>query len=925
MKKILRFAFIVLGSVLLFSNIHAQSGTIRGRISGTDQLPLPGAQVYIPSLGKGAVSDMNGNYFLLNVKEGSHELKVSYIGYNEVKQTVVLQSSQTLVANFELSPGLDIEGVVVTANLQGQSKALNQQKNNPNITNVISSDQVGKFPDENIGDALKRIPGINVQYDQGEARFGNVRGTAPQLSTVMINGERIPSAEAEIRTVQLDLVPSDMVQSIEVTKAVTPDMDADAIGGAINLVTRSAPFGRRISGSLGSGYNFVAQKPMLTGSLVLADRFAQGRLGVVLSASYHDHLNGSENYELEWAYEDDNDNDKYDEGEKVFADEIEYRQYYVQRIRQSYAAALDFVVNEKHTLYFSSIYNHRNDFENRFRLRHRKMNEDGTESGELVRQTKFGVEDNKFARLEDQRAMTFSLGGDHLFGKLRTQWSASYAKASEERPNERYLAFVVEDAPTETFIDDPKKPYINVTDPAMADLGSGWELDELTDQYQYTEDVDRNARLDFTLPVFGGERSGNLKFGVRYRSKAKERDNYFYEYSPLDEDGFTSDALSNIKEVGRGDFLPGEEYVLGQFVDPEWSGKVDLEDETQFEKELVLEEEAGDFNASEDITAAYVMLDQNFGKKLKLLVGGRLEMTSMEYQGYVYDADDDVLTQSEKKSDDYSNFLPGAHLRYSPVENFNIRLAWTNTIARPNYFDLVPYQQIFREDEEMSIGNPELKPTESVNLDLMVERYFRNIGVISGGVFRKQITDFIVNEISDVEGGNYDGFELTQPKNAGNANLTGIEFAFQRQLDFLPGFLKGLGIYANYTYTQSEVTDFNLGDRDGESIPLPGSPENSVNASLSYDVKNLTVRLSLNYASDFIDEVGEEAFMDRYYDQVTYLDANVNYTLNDKLNLYLNANNLTNQPLRYYQGISERTMQAEYYNMRLGFGVKFNL
>ncbi|MBE0640954.1 MAG: carboxypeptidase-like regulatory domain-containing protein, partial [Bacteroidales bacterium] len=160
MKKILRFAFILLGSVLLFSNIHAQSGTIRGRISGTDQLPLPGAQVYIPALGKGAVSDMNGNYFLLNVKEGSHELKVSYIGYNEVKQTVVLQSSQTLMANFELSPGLDIEGVVVTANLQGQSKALNQQKNNPNITNVISSDQVGKFPDENIGDALKRIPGI---------------------------------------------------------------------------------------------------------------------------------------------------------------------------------------------------------------------------------------------------------------------------------------------------------------------------------------------------------------------------------------------------------------------------------------------------------------------------------------------------------------------------------------------------------------------------------------------------------------------------------------------------------------------------------------------------------------------------------------------------------------------------------------------
>jgi TonB-dependent receptor len=123
----------------------------------------------------------------------------------------------------------------------GQARALNTQKNNLNITNVVSTDQIGKFPDANIGDATKRIPGITMQMDQGEARNIIVRGLAPQLNSVTLNGSRIPSAEGDNRNVQMDLIPSDMIQTIEVNKAVTPDMDADALGGSVNLVTRSTP------------------------------------------------------------------------------------------------------------------------------------------------------------------------------------------------------------------------------------------------------------------------------------------------------------------------------------------------------------------------------------------------------------------------------------------------------------------------------------------------------------------------------------------------------------------------------------------------------------------------------------------------------------------------------------------------------------
>ncbi len=297
-----KLVLLIMTLVFVSNSVFSQkTGIVRGRIVDQDNLTLPGATIQIESLKKGTVTDNFGFFILLEIPEGEYEIEVSYIGYLSEKITVKVEAGQTAVQNIVLMPGIEqLMEVVVTGQLQGQSKALNTQMSKSNITNIISSDQVGRFPDANIGDALKRIPGINVQYDQGEARFGNIRGTAPQYNSVMVNGERIPSAEAEDRTVQLDLVPADMIQSIEVNKAVTPDMDADAIGGSVNLVTRSAPYDRRFSTTLGSGYNMIANKPMLTGSLVYGDRFANNKLGLIVGASYHNHQLGSDNVEAEW-------------------------------------------------------------------------------------------------------------------------------------------------------------------------------------------------------------------------------------------------------------------------------------------------------------------------------------------------------------------------------------------------------------------------------------------------------------------------------------------------------------------------------------------------------------------------------------------------------------------------------------------------
>ena len=334
---------------------------------------------------------------------------------------------------------------------------------------------------------------------------------------------------------------------------------------------------------------------------------------------------------------------------------------------------------------------------------------------------------------------------------------------------------------------------------------------------------------------------------------------------------------------------------------------------------------AGNFDASENIFGGYAMIEQNLGEKLLVVAGLRLEQTNLEYEGFRFDDEEETLNATPKEKSDYLNVLPGLHLKYNLAPRSVLRFAYTNTLARPNYFDLVPYREI-ADGEELAIGNPALEATTSTNFDLMAEHYFGTVGILSGGVFYKDIDNFIVNQtFNDYTFEGTEWVTFTQPINGGNASLFGFEMAFQRQLDFIAPALSGVGVYFNYTFTSSEVTDFNFEGRENDELDLPGSPRHTLNASLAYEGKRFTSRLSFNYASDFIDEVGSESFSDRFYDKVTYLDLNFSYNTTDNLVIYANVNNLLNQPLRYFQGVSSRVMQTEFYNVRFDVGLKYDL
>ena len=946
MKTISRTILSLLLLVGLNQTIQAEikeaqprNGAISGRVIDYEKQTLPGAYIYIEKLQTGVVSDINGFYTLPNLTPGSYTIKVTYVGFNPVEATLNVKEGKTLEYDIVMQEGVVLQEVTVKGAFQGQRKAINMQKNAMGMKNVVSADQVGKFPDSNIGDALKRINGINVQYDMGEARFGQVRGTSADLTSVTINGNRMPSAEGETRNVQLDLIPADMVQTIEVSKVVTSDMDGDAIGGAINLVTKNTPYKRVFNATAGTGYNWVSAKPSLNLGLTYGDRYFHERLGVMLAASYQNAPGGADNTEFEY--------DVDDEG-NVYLDKAEIRQYYVSRQRQSYSLATDYKFNANHKISFKGMYNRRSDWENRYRITYKKLNEKPSKQS-VVLQTKGGLDDNRNARLELQQTMDITLDGEHSFGNLKMDWAGSYSRATEDRPDERYFGVTMKGKNNEDYFRDlnflgvgGRNPYPNKGIDNISNYK--WSIDELTNADQKISEDEWKFRLNFELPLSKGLYGNVLRFGAKYADKSKQKEVHCFDYIEPYEEMHGEAWMNQMNGQIRSGFMPDGEYpVHTPFVTKEYLGSLSMNPSQTGAYELY-EEASGNYKAGERITSAYLRFDQKIGRKLEAVLGLRMEHTGLNYSGFNWVVDDledeqGRLEATGNKKNDYINWLPSVLLKYNATDDLKLRASFTKTLSRPKYSALVPCIHYNIAEEEASFGNPNLKPTTSFNFDLGMEYYFESVGLVSLGLFYKNVKDVVAEERwkstndPNIPAGllNEDGepvkYEITKPINAYDADLFGLEFAYQRDFGFIAPALKCLGFYGTYTYTHSSTKNHQFEHRPleaGEKIKMTGSPEHTANASLYFENKGLNVRLSYNFASDFVDEFGTVAALDRYYDNVNYLDLNASYTFGKKYKttFYAEANNLLNQPLRYYQGTKDRTMQVEYYGMRLNAGVK---
>jgi TonB-dependent receptor len=300
-----------------------------------------------------------------------------------------------------------------------------------------------------------------------------------------------------------------------------------------------------------------------------------------------------------------------------------------------------------------------------------------------------------------------------------------------------------------------------------------------------------------------------------------------------------------------------------------------------------------------------------------ILPGLRYEHTRFRGQGFAFDPDAETLTpQAGAKS--YGRVFPGLHARYRITPQTNLRAAFTTAMSRPNFIDLVPFR--LPDEEDLTLGNPELDPTLSRNFDFLVEHYDSRIGVLSAGVFYKRLTDpiFLFTEDNELGG------ETTQPRNGDSGDIFGVELAVQQQLRMLPKPFDGLGIYANYTYTRSETIL-----PGGREARLQGQTPHVFNTALSYERGPFSGQISLNFHDNFILEYGgdegtpEERLEDIYVADHLQLDFSANLGITETTAAFLELVNLTNEPFQTYQGVEERPRQREFYRAWGRFGFRF--
>ena len=382
---------IILFSLMQFTFAADISGRVTDAGSGDF---LPGANVIVEGTNFGASSDRSGSYAISGLADGDYTLTVSYIGYSDYSAQVTV-AGENVTNDIQLSVSyINMEAVNVSGLAQGQVKALNQQRSAGNIKNIVSSDMIEQFPDQNVADAIQRLPGVALETDHGEGRYVQIRGAEAQLNTTTLNGIRIPSPEDTERKVSLDVIPSFLLGGIELAKAITPDMDADAIGGAVNLITKNAfdYDGRTMSLKVAGGQRPMRGKANSMMAFNFADQLMDGKLGVILSFSYEDNDMHTDNLEMEWddKYEfvtdevDEWDVEEEDDGtldstaiyvvgeaDGTTLTDLQLRNYNLNRKRMGVTANLDYKLNDNSKIYFRTMLNTYTDWEERDRLRFR--------------------------------------------------------------------------------------------------------------------------------------------------------------------------------------------------------------------------------------------------------------------------------------------------------------------------------------------------------------------------------------------------------------------------------------------------------------------------------------------------------------------------------------------------------------------------
>lgn len=852
-------------------------GSLRGSVSDSlAKSPLVGVNVFLVGTGLGCATDIEGQYKILSIPVGKHKLRISAIGYAPKEVQVTISATPSAPLNFELSPTV-IQGqeVVITAQMRGQVAAINQQLTSNSIVSVVSAEKIQELPDANAAEAIGRLSGVSLVRNGGEASNVVLRGLSAKFTNITIDGVRIPPTSSQDRGVDLSIISQGSLSGIELMKALTPDKDADAIAGAVNLVTRKAPSTRKLTIDAKGNYNGLdksANEYNFNGQY--GQRFFDDVLGVQVTGNSEQTIRSQEstvhtfdatiNVNTDWRY-------------------LLYEPTYQNEIRKRKGGSLLLDINtpDNGTIRFNNVYNQ-------------------TSRSILTNYREYAASGpvNYFYHDQEIELATFnsSLRGENYLAGFELKWNVAFSETKVKNPYDYLLNFYETSSTVGGGSGMGNVPADLWKGPTEAWIPFAFNNFQVANLYQATDgnsanyDRERSGFIDIARKYSVGENLlGELKVGVKYRTKSRSYSanqtvsGYYLGtipiYTMLDDGSFVQKSFAGTRFDGlvgsNGaplsrflDSPAGDRNVFGNSrlypiinrdalrlwrdlnIDGYKVQNADNKNAEYVRNDLI---NGNDYSLTERMSAGYVMNTLSLGTSISLILGARVEIDNNDYVAKYTPLSLSGANLSPQGLFNIANahhqettVLPNAQLILKPTEYMNIRLAAYKSLARPDFSDRLP-QYVARSSSgnTLTVGNPNLKNSLASNYDAQVQLFGTNIGLFSVSAFYKGIKDMQLalnnypiapgqaTTILDSLGIDWRAYtktllsgaiNLSWPYNSSDpTRVWGFEVEHQADLRFLPWLLKNLVLNYNFTILRSENWVTNV-KQISVPNPSPGRP-----------------------------------------------------------------------------------------------------
>jgi len=829
-----------------------------------------------------------------------------------------------------------LEEITVTAQRTTEAEAREAQMEAPNLINIQTFEQIRKLPDMSTAEAVRRVPGISLETDEGEGRYVNIRGFDADLNSTTFGGLRLPPTNNAspfngYRAVTLDSIPIGLVGAITVTKSNLPSQDAEALGGTIEITPKTAPAGGAtfFQGNIGSGYEPLRRTPVVDVAFTGGGRFGGSGdyqpFSIVATATYYENKRGIDDVEPDVYF-----NDAAHPYSAI--GDMQQRDYELNRWRHGFGIDLGYQPNDDHSFYVRAF---DAGYTERYWRQFLQLTPDGNTtvlpSGLLMDTLAVPGAIHKALRDEEETAkdQVFVLGGKNVFGGNTLDYRLGYTRGSWVKAYDYNSSFAYAPAATDnpaiTYSPSGQghTPVYTISGASYLDP-TKFQLDGFGNSTADHYDREFSVASNLRVPVrWGGFDSENLQVGVSARLRKKRSLDQPYSYPTLPA-LLLSDVAAGPNETYYArqyqngvDIRPG---LLQSMLGPGTIGPADATSQAQ--QYLFVKE---------DVYALYGQYQMTRGR-FGLVGGARVERTRDDAnafsagQGVDQSGNTFYFANPVSASHSYTNLFPSLQARYEIQPTLITRATWSSTIARPGFNQSTASLSIDLGAGQVTTGNPNLKPATSNSFDVTIEKYLPDAGILAFGIFDKEISDYIVGNISNQtlpNNGLYPGstqpFRIISFTNASKSHARGLEFNWEQRLKNLPGFLGGLGVSANYTFVDS---GFEI--RPGESSPLPSASKNTWNASVFYERDGLALRLAAYSVSADLFAIGSDRSSDVFNGTRTSMDFGSTYALQANFALYLNIKNLLNTRHVFYQGTPDRPIQREFYGQDYLFGLRYD-